>query len=889
MKSLSSPLRSRNRYASAKRLLVNARADSRSTGSNGQTSSDRPVQVSDKMTKRALRQPLVPKTHNSRLGRLRLKPKSSTSDKENGGTRSSNRRTPEWSKKRKRISTSSPYNAQAFENVLQNSHTKPPLPSRKEAASPGRSKPQNTDTISACNYKEMESRLKDMIFKQESLQVKFERQQHSVDTLESKNKKLRVQYKSLEKEKIAWVSEKKSMKSEIQKYEQQTSNFMSEKERMERLIDQLQQEMKELRTSRDRYQSKYNASRKLRDSFLKKLSSAKLMLEDSKNNETQAVLANLDSNDSPSPTQRRRSVTFKDSSPTSSSPEIIVNRKFPAQSTRSGSRNRLISSDKKPRNTMSKQSKSKSASTSKRIHGEPNVSGVNFEDDPIDSQDSLSCINRNVRKTERKKQHSKSNKETNSKSKRHVRHASDHISRDSKASGAEPHNDTELSRSKPSRPDFSQHKNERPYSDLRTGDSRTNTQGVLETPMKVGEGAESSNRPEQHLGSDHGVSISLPHLSDCNSQSPEVSQPITRSPHMASILSPVSSPKDDSSQFSDLSECLGLHPGDSPTARKIARNLFGDMTPPAQPRSKFNSEPPTTCKKATPASQNSTDQTADSSSIFREMGKSRRRSRNSQLRNGRLRSKFSKGRKSGKTPASDRKSINLTDVGSRKFDDLAETENPYDRLCLDSVPLDEDSFRESKTPRRENSPKPNGPRGSFALDDLVFEFTENTESPSPVRQSLVEPSLASPLGCSSLGKSNSKFVQKDSSTSSRKSVRSSALKPITNTFKSKVTSVKNKNALGVKQQSSKRRRDEPDYAYIETVRGKKRQDLEGSSCPRCKNFYTALNVVMPGIDTNELCKCVSRHRAKYKIPSTPPGFWSAQEFTNVSGMSSAQQ
>ncbi|KAG0172558.1 hypothetical protein DFQ28_010328 [Apophysomyces sp. BC1034] len=67
--------------------------------------------------------------------------------------------------------------------------------------------------------------------------------------------------------------------------------------------------------------------------------------------------------------------------------------------------------------------------------------------------------------------------------------------------------------------------------------------------------------------------------------------------------------------------------------------------------------------------------------------------------------------------------------------------------------------------------------------------------------------------------------------------------------------------------------------FVEVVRNKhERSKLKGSACACCAPFYEATGT-LPGPDGKESCtagdrmQLNSRHRERYKRPTTPPGFW----------------
>ena len=64
--------------------------------------------------------------------------------------------------------------------------------------------------------------------------------------------------------------------------------------------------------------------------------------------------------------------------------------------------------------------------------------------------------------------------------------------------------------------------------------------------------------------------------------------------------------------------------------------------------------------------------------------------------------------------------------------------------------------------------------------------------------------------------------------------------------------------------------------FIETVRGRDARDaLPGFACSECELFYEAMvqqGIIEPHELTEHLREC-SRHKARWKPPSTPEGFW----------------
>lgn len=67
----------------------------------------------------------------------------------------------------------------------------------------------------------------------------------------------------------------------------------------------------------------------------------------------------------------------------------------------------------------------------------------------------------------------------------------------------------------------------------------------------------------------------------------------------------------------------------------------------------------------------------------------------------------------------------------------------------------------------------------------------------------------------------------------------------------------------------------PPYPYVrDAVKEKwRRRQLPGQECDKCQKFYEMYREQYGDTQTNALMEKCSRHRYKYKRPSTPPGFW----------------
>ncbi|KAI8089288.1 uncharacterized protein BX664DRAFT_332637 [Halteromyces radiatus] len=59
-----------------------------------------------------------------------------------------------------------------------------------------------------------------------------------------------------------------------------------------------------------------------------------------------------------------------------------------------------------------------------------------------------------------------------------------------------------------------------------------------------------------------------------------------------------------------------------------------------------------------------------------------------------------------------------------------------------------------------------------------------------------------------------------------------------------------------------------DFAYVDIIRKKEeRSKLHGVTCSCCIKYFESMK------KTEEMIQCYSRHRERYKTPSTPPDFW----------------
>lgn len=58
--------------------------------------------------------------------------------------------------------------------------------------------------------------------------------------------------------------------------------------------------------------------------------------------------------------------------------------------------------------------------------------------------------------------------------------------------------------------------------------------------------------------------------------------------------------------------------------------------------------------------------------------------------------------------------------------------------------------------------------------------------------------------------------------------------------------------------------NKPEYAYIESIRGKKRDSLNGEECKCCKKYFE---------NNQKNIQNSSRHRSVHKKPKTPPKYY----------------
>ena len=80
-----------------------------------------------------------------------------------------------------------------------------------------------------------------------------------------------------------------------------------------------------------------------------------------------------------------------------------------------------------------------------------------------------------------------------------------------------------------------------------------------------------------------------------------------------------------------------------------------------------------------------------------------------------------------------------------------------------------------------------------------------------------------------------------------------------------------------KKKKTTKRKKKGEHKYTEKVLGKDaRAALQGHDCAECKRFYEKSGLEGYGM---QLC---SRHRAKYKNPETPPGYWGLSMKSHVS-------
>lgn len=87
-------------------------------------------------------------------------------------------------------------------------------------------------------------------------------------------------------------------------------------------------------------------------------------------------------------------------------------------------------------------------------------------------------------------------------------------------------------------------------------------------------------------------------------------------------------------------------------------------------------------------------------------------------------------------------------------------------------------------------------------------------------------------------------------------------------------------AVEANRQTGDQDRGELGYVYQEVVRKKEeRKRLPGHECEECRKFYKSIQLpdgMHPECKharQRDLCDAASRHRYRYKRPSTPPGYW----------------
>ena len=88
---------------------------------------------------------------------------------------------------------------------------------------------------------------------------------------------------------------------------------------------------------------------------------------------------------------------------------------------------------------------------------------------------------------------------------------------------------------------------------------------------------------------------------------------------------------------------------------------------------------------------------------------------------------------------------------------------------------------------------------------------------------------------------------------------------------------KHKKSKKSKKNNQEANKKKKQYKYMEKVLGAERKELPGHDCAQCKAFFA--NTDIAGFN---MCREHSRHRARTKLPSSPPGYWNLSMGSQVS-------